>query len=230
MNNNNTKVSDHVVFLPFYDYLSETEKMFIERNSVIRSFNKNEIFHESNYEWLGLIYQISGSMKIFITSKEGRNINLFRIEQDETYAFSASCAFRNISFETTIRIEEPSSVLLINPSAASKLINDNIYVRCCIYEKSTQNFSSVMSAMEQILFNSIEERLSSFLITESLKRGSSEINMTHEQIADHVNSAREVIARMLKKFAERGLVTLKRNSVRIENFSELRFIAGKFPA
>lgn len=225
-----TKVSDHIIFLPFYSKLTENEKTFLERNSVIRKYNKNEILYETNDEWHGMMYQISGSMKIFITSREGRNINLFRIEHNETYVFSASCVERKIPLQTSIRVEEPSEILIINPSAASKLINENIYVRCFIYEHSTVNFSNVMMTMEQIIFSSVEERLSLFLIKEYNKLGSNEIRMTHEQIAEQINSVREVTARMLKKFSEQGIVSLKRNTVKIEKPEELAFMAGKYPA
>lgn len=230
MKTETTKVSDQIIFLPFYSMLTENEKIFLERNSVIRKYNKNEIFYESNDEWHGMMYQISGSMKIFITSREGRNINLFRIEHNEIYVFSASCVERKIPLQTSIRVEEPSEILIINPSAASKLINENIYVRCFIYENSTVNFSNVMMTMEQILFSSVEERLSLFLIKEYTRIGNSEIKMTHEQIAEQVNSVREVIARMLKKFSEQGIVSLKRNTVKIENPDALAFMAGKYPA
>ncbi len=230
MKTENSKVSDHIVFLPFYSRLSENEKIFLERNSVIRKYNKNEIFYESNDEWHGMMYQISGSMKIFITSREGRMINLFRIEHDETYVFSASCVERKIPLQTSIRFEEPSELLIINPNAVSKLINENIYVRCFTYENSTVNFSNVMLTMEQILFSSVEERLSLFLINEYTKLGSNEIKMTHEQIAEQINSVREVIARMLKKFSSQGLVSLKRNSVKIEKPDELAFMAGQCSA
>lgn len=225
-----TKVSDHITLLPFYSMLTENEKAFLERNSVIRKFSKDEIIYESNDEWHGMMYQLSGSMKIFITSREGRNINLFRIGSNEIYVFSASCVERNIPIQTSIKIEEPSEILIINPSAATKLINDNIYVKCFIYENSTDNFSNVMISMEQIIFSSVEERLSSFLINEYKKNGKSEIRMTHEQIAEQINSVREVTARMLKKFSEQGIVSLKRNTVTIENPEELAYISGKYPA
>ena len=86
-------------------------------------------------------------------------------------------------------------------------------MRCFLYELATQRFSDVMWAMQQILFKSLDRRLATFLLAEAERTGSSAIRMTHEQIAQHISSAREAVARMLKSFSEDGLVALRRGEI-----------------
>ena len=67
-----------------------------------------------------------------------------------------------------------------------------------------------------------DKRLASFLLEEFHRTGNPEIRMTQEQIAQNTNSAREVVARMLKRFSEQGLVHMKRGSIRIPDPDALR--------
>jgi len=80
----------------------------------------------------------------------------------------------------------------------------------------------VMWAMEQILFKSFDSRLATFLLDESAKRGSDRIDLTHEQIAKYMASAREVVSRMIKYFEKEKLVTLHRGGLTITDKAGLR--------
>ena len=81
-----------------------------------------------------------------------------------------------------------------------------------------------MWTMQQILFAKMDQRLSRFLLSEYDRTGKLEVPMTHEQIAIRINSAREVVARMLKRFSADGLVQSKRGSVLLKDIDGLRNI------
>ena len=74
-----------------------------------------------------------------------------------------------------------------------------------------------MWAMQQIMFKGLDRRLAEFLLAEAERTGSDTIRMTHEQIAQHISSAREAVARMLKSFSEDGLVELRRGAITLRN-------------
>ena len=90
------------------------------------------------------------------------------------------------------------------------------------YRLATERFSDVMWTMQQILFMSFDKRLAIFLLDESASLGSDTIKLTHEQIAKLLGSAREVVSRMLKYFAEEGYVRLSRGTVTITDKKALR--------
>ena len=108
----------------------------------------------------------------------------------------------------------------------SQLISQNIHVELFSLKITADRFSDVMWAMEQILFLSFDARLAVFLIDESAKKGSLILNLTHEQIAKYIGSAREVVTRMLKYFSREGIVELKRGSIIILNKEKLKVIAS----
>ena len=106
--------------------------------------------------------------------------------------------------------DRDTDVLIIPANVIAALKEKNLHVRCFLYELATKRFSDVMWAMQQIMFKGLDQRLAEFLFAEAERTGSDTIRMTHEQIAQHISSAREAVARVLKSFSEDGLVELKR--------------------
>jgi CRP/FNR family transcriptional regulator len=103
-----------------------------------------------------------------------------------------------------------------------KLMSSNVYVENFSYRSTIDRFSDVMWTMEQILFMSFDQRLSVFLLDESVKTQSDTIKLTHAQIAKYMGSAREVVSRMLKRFEADGLVQLTRGGIVLLDKKRLR--------
>ena len=99
----------------------------------------------------------------------------------------------------------PSSVLL--------KLNKNISVKASVYELLTERFSDVVSVMEDLLFKKFDDRLWDYLMDLCDKSGSNVLTITQDEIASEINSAREVVTRTLKKFADRGLIEVKRGKI-----------------
>lgn len=208
--------------LPFWDKLSSDEKELIKSSAVIRSCEKDEIISGCDASCLGMTLVISGELRAYILSEEGREITLFRLNKDEVCVLSASCVISQITFDTHIVADKKTEILVVPSGVFSSLVEKNIYARCYMYEKMTERFSAVMFSMQQILFMRFDSRLASFIASECERTGKSEINMTHEQIAQHVNSAREVVARMLKRFVSDGLIEMKRGSILVTDMEKLK--------
>ncbi len=208
--------------LPFWGKLSEAEKAMVQDGATIRQYEKGEYIHGGVNDCLGMIYLISGEIRTYILSEEGREITLFHLYDGDPCVFSAACAISQLTFETLICAEKDCKILVINTGVFSHLTEKNIYVRCFMYELITERFSSVMWTMQEIMFKGFDRRLANFLVAEYDRTGATTIRMTHEQIAQRVSSAREVVARMLKRFDADGLVEVKRGAIRITQIDKLR--------
>lgn len=208
--------------LEFWEKLSEKEKTLLRDNSFIREYQAGQIIHDGGSRCLGMINVISGETRTCIISEEGREVTLFRLYAGDSCVLSASCVIDEITFETLVMAQQNTKLLIISSGSFLSVTQSNIYARCYMYELLTQRFSAVMWTMQMILFKGYDKRLASFLIEEYEKSGSKKIEMTHEQIAQHTNSAREVVARMMKRFAADGLVESKRGSVTLLDISALR--------
>ncbi|MDO4481910.1 MAG: Crp/Fnr family transcriptional regulator [Bacillota bacterium] len=211
--------------LPFWKELSDSEKELVFKHSGFQKYEKGRIIHSCDSNCLGMVTVVKGTIRTYIMSEEGREITLFKLYGGDTCVLAASCVIRQITFDTFMVAEDDCEVLVIHASAFLRLTQNNIHVRCYMFELSTEKFSAVMWSMQQILFKKFDRRLASFLIGEYERTGSPVINMTHEQIAQHTSSAREVVARMLKRFASDGLVEFRRGTIRLTDIEGLKKIS-----
>ena len=208
--------------LPFWASLTEQEKEILRKSAVIRRYEKGSFIHSSDRDCLGMLFILSGEIRTYIHSDEGREITLFRLYPNDLCVLSASCVISQISFDTQMTARQNTEVLIIPPNITALLKEQNISVRCFLYEQATERFSEVMWAMQQILFKGLDQRLAAFLVEECERTNSNAVRMTHEQIARNISSAREAVARMLKQFTQDGLVELKRGEIIIKDTDGLK--------
>ena len=208
--------------LPFWASLTEQEKEILRKSAVIRRYEKGSFIHSSDRDCLGMLFILSGEIRTYILSDEGREITLFRLYPNDLCVLSASCVISQISFDTQMTARQDTEVLIIPPNITALLKEQNISVRCFLYEQATERFSEVMWAMQQILFKGLDQRLAAFLVEECERTNSNPVRMTHEQIARNISSAREAVARMLKQFTQDGLVELKRGEIIIKDTDGLK--------
>lgn len=210
--------------LSFWDKLTEYEKNLIISDCKVVHFNKgNNIYYGGN-ECIGVIIVKNGTIRTSITSEEGKEITLYRIESKDVCILSATCVLETIDFDVSISAETDCDIIQISSTVFSYIYLKNIYVELFSYKLATERFSEVMWTMQQILFKSIDKRLATFLIEEVKKTNSLDIKITHEQIAVNLGSAREVISRMLKYFSEEGYVKLSRGVIHVTDKKALMSI------
>jgi len=214
--------------LPYWNSLTNDEKRLCEERTFENSYNKGEhLLGDCNGSCRGMIHVISGELRAYIVSEDGREITLFHIGENENCVLSASCVLSQITFDTRLCVTKSTRIFTVPSDVFGSLIENNIYVRCFAYELATKRFSSVMWVMHQILFYGFDKRLAGFLADEYLLTGKKEIHMTQEELAQGTNSAREVVARMLKHFADDGLIESRRGTIIIKNAEGLIKISGK---
>jgi CRP/FNR family transcriptional regulator len=213
-------------FLPFWEMLTETQKVTLNSYTTDTVYDKGTNIHGNNGECTGAILIKSGQIRAYMLSEEGREITLYRLYAGDVCMLSASCVLKTITFDVYVDAEEKSEVSVISSAAFSTLVEQNIYVENYALKVTTERFSDVMWAMQQILFMSFDRRLAVFLLDELAKNDGDLIKLTHEQIAKYMGSAREVVSRMLKYFSSEGLVEYSRSGIRILDKKQLRKIVN----
>lgn len=208
--------------LDFWEHLSDSEKSIIENSITKVAYEKGYNLHSAENECLGVILIQSGELRTYILSEDGREVTLYRLSSGDTCVLSASCVLNSITFDVHIDAQADTNAYLLNISTFSRLSKNNIYVENFALRKSVERFSDVMWALEQLLFMRFDKRLAIFLLDEMLKTNSSEINLTQEQIAKYIGSAREVVSRMLKSFQSQGILEQSRGMIHITNREKLK--------
>lgn len=210
--------------LPYLGNLSDTQRRYLAEHAAIRRYAKGETVHGYGSTCLGAITVIKGSLRVYILSEEGREITLFELKEGDSCVLSMSCVTDKITFDTHMKAESDCELLVISASAFGKVAEDNVYVRCFMHEVATERFSAVMRTMQKLLFEGMERRLADFLLEEYARSADKVVRLTHEEIAVKINSAREVVARTLKRFENEGLVELGRGRVVLKDIGALESV------
>lgn len=217
MNNN-----DIIKKLPYWGFLSEEEKAVLGQGATCRTYQKNQYIYGFSDACLGMIYVCKGSIRVYMTSEEGREVTLFHIAEGDSCILSASCVIGEISLEVQLLAEEDTDLLAVNAGCFQQLMEHNIQVKCFAFQLSTKRFSTVVWVMQQILFAHFDERMARLLLSTYEKIGEKQIKMTQEAMAQEVNSAREVVARMLKTFAQEGWIEINRGVIILKDIDALQ--------
>ena len=212
--------------LPYWDHLTQTQRALVERSVRTVFFPKGAMVHGAE-GCLGLVLVRRGRLRAYLLSQEGREVTIFRVEQGESCVLSASCVISQITFETHLTAEEDTDLLVLPSGVFQRLTEENIHIRCFLFEMATERFSEVMWVMQQILFLGFDQRLALLLLEHVRSSGETTLRRTHEEIARDLGSAREVVTRMLRRFAEEGLVELRRGAVEVKDLRGLERIAGE---
>ena len=209
---------------PFWEEITEGDRDYICRHSMSVTYEKGAGVHDGN-ECSGVIFVCSGSLRLSMLSDEGKDITLYRLHKGDMCMLSASCVLKSITFDVFINAEEDSQCYVISGPAYAAVSERNPSIKIFSLEAAVSRFSDVMWVMQQILFMSMDKRLAIFLTDESARTGSDTIVLTHEQIARYMGSAREVVSRMLKYFANEGIVEVSRKGIHILDKKRLRKLA-----
>lgn len=207
---------------PQWEKLTHQQQQLVRAQTHSKRFARGQIVHQGHNDCSGLLLVRDGQLRVFIESAGGKEVTLYRLFNWDICLFSASCIMKNISFELHVQAERDSDVFIVPAALYESLMKESLPVADYTSQLMASRFSDVMWMMEQILFTSFDSRLSAFLLEQSEIEGSPSLTMTHEEIARHLGSAREVVSRMLKYFADDGLVQLSRGHVTLLDPKRLR--------
>ena len=190
-----------------------------------RAFSAGELIHNGDADCVGLLLVKGGRLRVFILSEDGREITLYRLLPGEICLFSASCMMPQIAFAVTVTAEAPSEVLVLPPDVYKAVMAESAPLANFTNELIAARFSDVMWLIEQILWKSFDRRLAAFLLAEAKLEHSATLHLTHEAIATHMDTAREVVTRMLRYFQGEGWVKLARGTLQLTDEPSLRALA-----
>ena len=220
-------VSDlYIRTFTFWPHLTEQEKSLANNGTHAIRYEKGTQVHRGPSDCIGVLLVKTGQLRVYTLSEDGRDVTLYRLFPGDVGILSASCTLDAVTFDVFIDAEEDTDVLLTDASAFRRLMQQNIYVKAFAYETAANRLSEMLWKMQEILFLSADRRLALFLLDEMEKTDSREIRLTHEQIAKYMGSAREVVSRLVKYFAQEGYVQPGRGRLTVLDVDGLQKLAG----
>ena len=129
--------------LPFWEVLTKQEKEAVRNGASLRRYKKGAFVHSGGNECLGMLLLLKGEIRTYLLSDEGREVTLFRVYSGELCVLSASCVISQITFETQMTAQQDTETLTIPAGIIAALKEQNIHVRCFLYELAVQRFSEI---------------------------------------------------------------------------------------
>ena len=211
-------------YFPIWDQLAPAQQELILGSAVGREVKKGAVLHNGDADCTGLLLVRSGQLRACILSEEGREITVYRLFDRDLCLFSASCMLRSAQFELTIQAEKDTRLWAIPAEVYRQVMDQSAPAANYTNEVMAARFSEVMWLIEQIMWRSLDKRVAAFLLEESAIEEAKLLKITHETIANHLGTHREVITRMLRYFQNEGMVRLARGAVELLDKERLRVV------
>jgi len=208
-------------YFPIWNKLTAPQQERILSSLMERRVSKGTVLHNGSMDCTGLLLVKKGQLRAYILSDEGREITIYRLFDRDMCLFSASCMIRSIQFEVTIETEKDTEFWIIPAEIYQNIMKESASVSNYTNELMATRFSDVMWLMEQVMWKSLDKRVAAFLQEEMSIEGTEQLKITHETIANHLGSHREVITRMLRYFQNEGMVKLSRGTIEITDAKKL---------
>ena len=217
---------DFAGYFPIWNKMTENQKERLLDVAYPLSVKAGTVVHNGGMDCLGLLLIRSGQLRVYTLSSEGREITLYRLFEMDICLFSASCVMPDVQFEVVIEAEKDTDMWVLPSCLFKNLMAESVVVATYANQLIISRFSEVMWLMEQIMWRSFDKRLASFLLEESNLEDTTSLKITHEKIANHMGTAREVVTRMLRYFQSEGMVKLTRGTVELVDRRRLEALCG----
>ncbi|PKO43138.1 MAG: Crp/Fnr family transcriptional regulator [Betaproteobacteria bacterium HGW-Betaproteobacteria-22] len=168
------------------------------------------------------VMRLAGKSRVYKMSANGREILLYRVGAGETCVITTTCLLGNSDYPASTIVEEAIKDVLIPASVFHQLMLDSNVFRKYVMANYGALISDLIVLLDEVAFRSLDARLAKVL----LESDAPYITRTHQQIADELGTAREVVSRQLKRLEQKGLVALGRGQIEITNRQQLKAFAS----
>lgn len=214
-------------YFPIWDKLTPGQQKDISGSIGSRMVKKGQVLYGGGMDCAGLLLVRSGQLRAFILSEEGREITIYRLFDRDICLFSASCIMSSIQFEVTVTAEKDTELWVIPADVYKQIMEQSAFAANYTNEIMASRFSEVMWLLEQVMWKSMDKRVAAFLLEEAAIEDNDRLSITHESIANHLGTHREVVTRMLRYFQREGMVKLNRGVVEITDRAKLKALDDK---
>jgi len=168
----------------------------------------------------GAYLVMTGELDVYVIDREGREASMYRVRASESCLFAVNALFANVPYPAWVRVNSSTATILMIPAAVLKeLHHQEKTVRDWVFGVQSQRIFDLVTTLEELQTLPVEARLRSFLLRSA--DAEHRVKETHEAIARYLGTAREVVTRNLRTFANAGLVALTRGCITILDAEQL---------
>ena len=188
----------------------------ILKESVIKHLEAGDPVIQTGQYIKSNILLLNGLLKVYREDDEGNEFLMYYLEPGSACALSMMCTARNETSQVKAKAVQPSDVVLVPAQLSEQWLTKYKSWHNFVIGTYRERFEELLQTLDSIVFKSLDERLL-FYLKRHVQVSGPEIRLSHQQIADELNSSREVISRLLKKLEQTGAVTLHRNYIEVHD-------------
>lgn len=166
----------------------------------------------------GMPLLLTGSMKIMREDLKGDELLLYYLESGDTCAMTLTCCMSDSKSQIRAIVEEDADLIIIPVAKMEQWIVDFRSWRSFVLNSYNNRLNELLTAIDSLAFKKLDERLWSYLVDKVKITSSTDLTITHNEIAYELNSSRVVISRLLKQLENQGKIKMHRNSLEIIGF------------
>ncbi len=185
------------------------------KEGTVKVLKPNTVIIDENDYIRNVPIVLSGTIKVFKVDEEGREILLYYIKPGESCVMSFLGAMCNGTSKIRAVVEEESKVLILPVTKATELIRSNPAWLEFIFQLYNTRFEELLEVVNAVVFQNMDDRLWELLRKKVALTKSNEITTTHQQLADELGTAREVVSRLLKQLEKKNKIQLGRNRITV---------------
>jgi CRP/FNR family transcriptional regulator len=156
---------------------------------------------------------IKGVLKITRQNSDGKELFLYNLLPGQTCAMTLDCCFGNQPSEIRAVAEEDGEFIGLPKHDVGNWMREHPHWAEFVMKTYNFRFNELLQTIDQVAFKQLDQRLIDYLKNHQESKRTNVLNLKHEQIANDLNSSREVISRLLKQLENKGVVTLARNKI-----------------
>lgn len=185
------------------------------KEGTLKSFAPETVIIEEHDYIKNVPIVLSGSIKVFKMDDDGKEILLYYIKPGESCVMSFLGAACNGTSKIRAVVEEQAEVLILPVYKAIDLIRDNPAWLEFIFQLYNRRFEELLAVVNAVVFQNVDDRLWDLLKTKVKMLHTTELTITHQQVADELGTAREVVSRLLKQLERNNKIQLGRNKIKV---------------
>lgn len=203
---------------PEFTACSESAVKSLMESSELVKLSAGALVFSPGSECLNYLLLVEGAVKAQLISENGREMLLYRVLPGDSCVLTTSCLLSGDFYPAEGIAESDSSAFVIPAHAFNRCLEKSVFFREYVFRNFSKRLSAIIGRFADVSLSAIEQRLANELLSFS----TTQIRITHQQLAIRLGSAREVVSRRLKQFEVNGWVSLNRGNINIENETALR--------
>lgn len=200
--------------------LEDSARALLEKHARIIEAPVGTIGYSEGMPCNAYVMRLKGKSRVYKLSSSGREILLYRVAAGETCVLTTTCLLGRSDYPASTIVEDAIQDVIVPSHIFHQLMIDSAVFRRFVMENYGALISDLIVLLDEIAFHSIDIRLAKLLLDET----GAKLTRTHQQLADELGSAREVVSRQLKRFENKGWVALGRGYVEVINKEALQKI------